>query len=164
MDRFSSALLVCLCKCRTMIPVQSASIKWTIQSHAWPSRSAIICFMLSVSKYSFLFNLTLLQTYLAQSQPRCPYCQVFFSAPRGNQSSGSMTHRIVPGRIPGFNAPDHIEITYTMDSGIQGANHLRPGVPFHGTQRVAYLPNTAEGNKVYRFAFCCIGRFCVSSC
>ena len=66
-----------------------------------------------------------------------------------------MTVNWISTRLPGFEASEHgighpptIEITYSIPSGVQGAQNPHPGQPFHGTRRVAYLPNNAEGNDI----------------
>ncbi|CAJ0568623.1 unnamed protein product, partial [Mesorhabditis spiculigera] len=44
----------------------------------------------------------------------------------------------------------YYEIVYDVPSGIQGPMHLRPGLPYRGTTRYAYLPNTEAGAKVLK--------------
>ncbi|GMT32033.1 hypothetical protein PFISCL1PPCAC_23330, partial [Pristionchus fissidentatus] len=43
-----------------------------------------------------------------------------------------------------------IVIHYSFRDGIQGPQHARPGVPYYGTRRVAYLPNTEAGRMALR--------------
>ena len=51
-----------------------------------------------------------------------------------------------------------IVITYNIPSGVQGAGHPHPGMPYAGTQRVAYLPDNAEGRQVLSLLKVCFER------
>ena len=66
-----------------------------------------------------------------------------------------MTIKYISTPLPGFpidqyapNEAPTIEITYTIPSGIQGPLNPRPGQPYSGTVRKAYLPNNPEGKYV----------------
>lgn len=80
---------------------------------------------------------------------RCPLCLKIYVTSIGPQPpGGKMVSRIVSGTVPGFpDANGFIEIKYKIPSGIQSEQHVRPGLPFMGVTRVAYLPNTEEGAK-----------------
>uniref|UniRef100_A0A0N5C995 E3 ubiquitin-protein ligase n=1 Tax=Strongyloides papillosus TaxID=174720 RepID=A0A0N5C995_STREA len=82
-------------------------------------------------------------------RPRCPLCLKTYITTFGPQPlGGSMTSTIVPDRVPGFpDANGFIEIKYKIPSGIQNEQHIRPGLPYMGVTRIAYLPNTEEGVK-----------------
>lgn len=61
----------------------------------------------------------------------------------------------ISGVLPGYvdcpsssNRAATIEITYQIQSGIQGHLNPRPGQPYEGTTRRAYLPNNDEGLQV----------------
>ncbi|KAI1707865.1 macro domain-containing protein [Ditylenchus destructor] len=87
-----------------------------------------------------------------KSKRQCPVCMTWYDAAVGNQPIGSqMTVSQTPGSVPGH--PDakgwHV-INYTIPGGTQTAEHLRPGVPFQGTHRTAYLPNNAAGTEVLK--------------
>lgn len=53
-----------------------------------------------------------------------------------------------PFPLPGYEAHGTLTILYEMPSGIQGPQHPHPGMPYRGTQRVAFLPASDEGRKV----------------
>jgi deltex-like protein len=88
-----------------------------------------------------------------ESKKQCPLCLTWYDTLIGSQPIGSkmrvskLTGQTVPGHpdADGF----HV-INYDIPSGIQTEGHLRPGTPFHGTRRTAYLPNTTEGTEVLR--------------
>uniref|UniRef100_A0A0N5AKU4 E3 ubiquitin-protein ligase n=1 Tax=Syphacia muris TaxID=451379 RepID=A0A0N5AKU4_9BILA len=80
-------------------------------------------------------------------QAQCPVCKVWYDVPRGNQPfGGKMTVTLKAGKLPGYpDSKNYIEICYSIPSGVQTEEHLRPGVPFFGTTRHAYLPYTSDG-------------------
>ncbi|RDD38487.1 putative E3 ubiquitin-protein ligase DTX2, partial [Trichoplax sp. H2] len=83
----------------------------------------------------------------------CPKCRTLHGIKTGNQPEGTMTYVVQNGmQIPGFNSTSAIVITYNFRSGIQGPQHPNPGARYHANAfpRVAYLPNTAEGQEVLR--------------
>lgn len=41
-------------------------------------------------------------------------------------------------------------MTYEMQEGVQKAYHVNPGVPYDGTIRIAYLPDTDEGRALVK--------------
>lgn len=55
-------------------------------------------------------------------------------------------------RLPGHEQHGAIVITYSFRSGMQGPEHPSPGVPYAGTTRYAYLPDSPEGA-----CFVCVG-------
>lgn len=75
----------------------------------------------------------------------------------GKCPSATMKIRIRPRRpCPGFASGGSIEISYDLPHGIQSPIHPHPGVPYNGTQRTTYLPNTSEGRQLltrFRHAF-----------
>uniref|UniRef100_A0AC34G600 E3 ubiquitin-protein ligase n=1 Tax=Panagrolaimus sp. ES5 TaxID=591445 RepID=A0AC34G600_9BILA len=68
----------------------------------------------------------------------------------GNQPLNSvMRVKRTVGNPPGHpNADGWFNIKYIIPGGIQNANHLRPGVPFSGTTRTAWIPNDEGGRHV----------------
>jgi Deltex C-terminal domain/Ring finger domain len=68
----------------------------------------------------------------------------------GKCPSGTMTINVLPDVIcPGFNDDTAtIEIVYTIPNGIQHTFHENPGVPYAGTIRTTYLPNTEAGRDL----------------
>lgn len=80
---------------------------------------------------------------------QCPLCMKWYT-PFGTQpNDAKMRVKRIPGNPPGHgNADGWFKITYTIPSGIQGPNHIRPGQPYTGTTRSAYVPNDTEGRLV----------------
>ncbi|KAL2090708.1 hypothetical protein ACEWY4_012971 [Coilia grayii] len=78
----------------------------------------------------------------------CPVCKKVFGKIEGDQPRGTMTHIIQKSSLPGFKRCDTIVINYNIPSGIQSDKHPKPGRPFHGAQRTAYLPDSKEGREV----------------
>ncbi|CAJ0936991.1 unnamed protein product, partial [Mesorhabditis belari] len=110
-------------------------------------------FVVAIKKCNHMFHHNCFESYSNQTTlKRCPTCQVFFALPEGNMPRGStMAHHVITnGGINLEGGRGYISIDYSVPSGIQEATHLRPGVPFHGTHRQAYLPNTPEGHKVLK--------------
>ncbi|EYC44005.1 hypothetical protein Y032_0475g2137 [Ancylostoma ceylanicum] len=102
-----------------------------------------------------------LKEYLrsANVKKRCPVCLRYFELPLGDQPSEArmFINKLNHIKLPGHEDSDFVyEIIYSVPNGIQEASHIRPGRPFTGTHRRAYVPGTAEGTKVLRllkFAF-----------
>ena len=55
-------------------------------------------------------------------------------------TGASMTYKIIPKGLPGYEDYHAIQITYNMSSGIQDKRHPYPGSPYYaiGTDRVLY--------------------------
>ena len=53
-------------------------------------------------------------------------------------------------KLPGYEYENYgtIEITYQFPSGKQTEKHPNPGQHYHGTNRIAYIPDSTEGRKV----------------
>ena len=87
-------------------------------------------------------------------QPSCPTCRKPIRVPQGSCPSGQMTVDVQSHLIcPGFVGADGrsvttIVINYSIPSGQQKDYHDNPGQSYHGTQRVAYLPNNREGREL----------------
>ena len=86
----------------------------------------------------------------------CPTCGYVYGISKGPQpSDGRMIVKYIPVIIPGFEHQHYkdkreaaIEIVYVFPNGIQGPLNPKPGKPFSGTTRRAYLPNTKEGQEI----------------
>ncbi|XP_042881862.1 probable E3 ubiquitin-protein ligase DTX2 isoform X2 [Penaeus japonicus] len=90
---------------------------------------------------------------MAKSSPHfleCPNCKTLHGEKLGNQPPGRMTVTEVQRSLPGHSGCNTIQISYNIQSGIQGPEHPHPGRPYSaiGFPRVAYLPNNAKGKKV----------------
>ncbi|RCN38124.1 zinc finger, C3HC4 type [Ancylostoma caninum] len=102
-----------------------------------------------------------LKEYLksANAKKRCPVCLRYFELPLGDQPSEArmFINKLSHIKLPGHEDSDFVyEIIYSVPDGIQEASHIRPGKPFTGTHRRAFVPGTREGTKVLRllkFAF-----------
>lgn len=84
-------------------------------------------------------------------KPMCPVCSFVYSPLLGNQPDGTMRVKRYPRSrlsLEGHEAFGVIQIDYHFPSGRQGSGHPHPGVPFQGTSRVGYLPDSPEGNEV----------------
>lgn len=96
------------------------------------------------------FHLSCLQDSLKHN-PRCPTCRKPLDCARGKSPSGTMTIQATNNDCPGFGTGvKAIEITYKIPSGKQMDYHENPKQRYSGTTRVAYLPNTVQGQKLLR--------------
>ncbi|XP_026163908.1 E3 ubiquitin-protein ligase DTX3L-like [Mastacembelus armatus] len=82
--------------------------------------------------------------------PICPVCKDVFGTMEGDQPDGRMSWMTSSFSLPGFSKCGTIEITYSIPSGRQTKNHPKPGQPYHGITRTAYLPDNREGREVLR--------------
>uniref|UniRef100_A0A1I7WZZ3 E3 ubiquitin-protein ligase n=1 Tax=Heterorhabditis bacteriophora TaxID=37862 RepID=A0A1I7WZZ3_HETBA len=110
-------------------------------------------FVLFYYNYNLKIKNLFLQQYMMCSTDRkyCPVCRAYFALPIGSQPEGStMKIRTIRGlSLEGHpDSVNTIEITYWIPDGIQGPNHLRPGIPYYGTRRVAFLPDSPSGQMV----------------
>jgi deltex-like protein len=81
--------------------------------------------------------------------PYCPNCKKPLRAITGKQpTGGTMTFSVLQLSVPGYEGCNTIKINYTIPSGVQGPEHPNPGQAYHGTSRIAYLPDNQEGREV----------------
>ncbi|XP_072427740.1 E3 ubiquitin-protein ligase DTX3L [Chiloscyllium punctatum] len=86
-----------------------------------------------------------------KTKSACPICGELYGEIIGTQpEGGKMSSRNMQMSLPGYEKFETIEIHYTIPDGIQGAEHPHPGQRYYGTTRTAYLPDNAEGRKVYK--------------
>lgn len=80
----------------------------------------------------------------------CPVCRLVYGQLIGNQpANGSMmVERDLGLELPGHEGYGCICIIYSFPPGLQAPEHPNPGVRYPGTDRVAYLPDSPEGNRV----------------
>ncbi|XP_030624949.1 putative E3 ubiquitin-protein ligase DTX3 [Chanos chanos] len=80
----------------------------------------------------------------------CPVCRLVYGQLIGNQpANGSMIVERDPDlELPGHEGYGCICIIYSFPPGLQAPEHPNPGVRYPGTDRVAYLPDSPEGNRV----------------
>uniref|UniRef100_A0A158R508 E3 ubiquitin-protein ligase n=1 Tax=Syphacia muris TaxID=451379 RepID=A0A158R508_9BILA len=123
--------------------------------------------VVQLRKCGHIFHRECVKEAFTRVQVRCPMCKRWYSAPKGNQPTGStMIVTTCEGTVPGFpDAKGYFFIEYSLPGGIQtvchfriaktllepsSEEHPRPGLRFSGVRRYAYLPNTIEGEKVLR--------------
>jgi len=80
---------------------------------------------------------------------KCPMCNASVGIITGHQPPGVMAVLERPGSLPGFEGWGTLIIVYEIPGGIQGPHHPHPGLPYAGTQRIAFLPANEEGRKVF---------------
>lgn len=107
-----------------------------------------------MTKCKHRFHKICIQEAFKHMQPKCPVCQTWYGPPMGNQpENGKMTvtfNKMSP--VPGYQGTSKgaIVIQYHFPSGVQKAGDIRPGQPYSGTSRQAYLPNNDEGKRVLK--------------
>eukprot|EP01128_Nolandella_sp_AFSM9_P002168 TRINITY_DN12555_c0_g1_i1.p1 TRINITY_DN12555_c0_g1~~TRINITY_DN12555_c0_g1_i1.p1 ORF type:complete len:503 (+),score=19.89 TRINITY_DN12555_c0_g1_i1:22-1530(+) len=81
----------------------------------------------------------------------CPICNRIYGVRTGPQPPGTMTvthtNQICAGEAPGTRT---ICIRFHFPSGTQDELHPEPGLPYRGTSRTAYLPDSMEGRKILK--------------
>lgn len=81
----------------------------------------------------------------------CPVCQTIYGVRVGTQPKGTMKVSTSNGHpLPGYEKYGTITIQYHFNDGTQGPQHPSPGLPYYGTSRSAYLPDSPEGRKVLK--------------
>lgn len=93
------------------------------------------------------FHVNCLLGSLATSK-RCPVCRTLMGKPQGYSPSGSMTITRSNKLCDGLSST--ISIRYNLDGGIQKPYHENPGVSYRGESRLAYLPDSPEGNNLLK--------------
>jgi len=83
--------------------------------------------------------------------PLCPVCRIPASRePRGQMPSGSMTIEKVSLSCGGWEKYGSIKIRYSIPSGIQKMYHPNPKAKHGSATRIAYLPDSMEGNQLLK--------------
>ncbi|XP_016315966.1 probable E3 ubiquitin-protein ligase DTX3 isoform X2 [Sinocyclocheilus anshuiensis] len=87
-----------------------------------------------------------------QVKKACPVCRLVYGQLIGNQPANGtmMVERDPDQELPGHEGYGCICIIYSFPPGLQVQEHPNPGVRYPGTDRVAYLPDSPEGNRVFR--------------
>ncbi|XP_061661912.1 probable E3 ubiquitin-protein ligase DTX3 isoform X2 [Syngnathoides biaculeatus] len=85
-----------------------------------------------------------------QVKRACPVCRLVYGLLIGNQpANGTMIVERDPAlQLPGHEGYGCICIIYSFPPGLQAPEHPNPGVRYPGTDRLAYLPNSPDGNRV----------------
>lgn len=85
---------------------------------------------------------------------KCPTCASVSGCLYGDMptTGASMTYKVIPKGISGYEDYHAIQITYNMSSGIQDKRHPYPGSPFYaiGFPKIAFLPDTELGRHVLK--------------
>lgn len=67
-----------------------------------------------------------------------------------DQPPGQMTWKKYQASLPGFTGFGTIEIKFVFYEGIQSSEHPHPGKAYMGTSCAAYIPETQEGEEVFK--------------
>lgn len=80
----------------------------------------------------------------------CPVCGTVYGTLLGNMPiNGTMKVLKHPNvHLQGYETYGTLLITYNFPDGIQGKEHPSPGMPYSGTYREAFLPDSPEGKRV----------------
>ncbi|XP_028849626.1 putative E3 ubiquitin-protein ligase DTX3 isoform X2 [Denticeps clupeoides] len=80
----------------------------------------------------------------------CPVCRRVYGQLIGNQPANGtmMVERDLDLELQGHEGYGCICIIYSFPPGLQAQEHPNPGVRYPGTNRIAYLPDSPEGNRV----------------
>ena len=64
--------------------------------------------------------------------------------------NGTMSYKVVPKGLPGFEDYHTIQITYNFHNGTQSPKHPKPGSPYYaiGFPKTAFLPDTEQGRGI----------------
>ncbi|XP_030213984.1 E3 ubiquitin-protein ligase DTX3L [Gadus morhua] len=82
-------------------------------------------------------------------KPVCPTCGALYGTLKGTQpEGGEMSCSNQTSSLPGYEKFGTITVRYNIPSGIQKEDHPNPGQTYGGASRVAYLPDSPEGQKV----------------
>jgi len=85
---------------------------------------------------------------------KCPTCAAISGLLNGDMptTGASMTYKVIPKGLPGYEDYHAIQITYNMSSGVQDARHPYPGSPYYaiGFPKSAFLPDTELGRIVLK--------------
>ncbi|CAD5110741.1 DgyrCDS111 [Dimorphilus gyrociliatus] len=119
-----------------------------------PGFECIVCFEYSDEPYKLpcghMFCKSCVKKLKLRKITNCPTCRQTFQGLEGNQPPGKMFHKILKTSLSGYESYDTICIVYEFESGTQTDEHPNPKHPYKGTIRYAYLPNSPEGQKLYK--------------
>jgi len=82
---------------------------------------------------------------------KCPDCRTPITASlQGKSPSGNMMVSVSSQDVSGYEGSGCIVIRYDLSGGTQKSYHQNPGTRYHGTTRVAYLPNNTQGQDLLK--------------
>ncbi|PHJ21423.1 wwe domain-containing protein [Cystoisospora suis] len=129
----------------------SAPMRGTLD-HASAPQSEAADGVVKLKKCMHMYHDTCVRTYVGRGGRggfSCPTCGTLQCAGNGPSPKGRMRWRIgEESLLAGYPHSGTISIEYDVPSGIQSERHQHPAVPFMGTKRTAYLPDTREGREV----------------
>ena len=82
---------------------------------------------------------------------RCPECGRLQRDVLGTMpENGTMSYKVIPKGLPGFDNYHSIQITYNFQNGTQSPKHPSPGAPYFaiGFPKTAFLPDTEQGRTI----------------
>ena len=80
---------------------------------------------------------------------KCPVCRKpVGGTPEGRCPSGTLRIHLTTNDCPGFTHCKAIQLDYSIPSGKQSSYHEKPGQPFTGDTRTAYLPNNEDRRRL----------------
>eukprot|EP00092_Neocalanus_flemingeri_P017841 GFUD01019305.1.p1 GENE.GFUD01019305.1~~GFUD01019305.1.p1 ORF type:complete len:875 (-),score=189.45 GFUD01019305.1:87-2711(-) len=114
--------------------------------------SSVICLIRCQHK----FHLNCVKVLLENQGPRnqtimCPDCGLIQKDNLGTMpENGTMSFKVIPKGLPGFEDYHSIQITYNFQNGTQSPKHPKPGQPFYaiGFPKTAFLPDNEQGRTV----------------
>lgn len=84
------------------------------------------------------------------AKPECPLCHTYYPI-KGTQPSGTMRVKVDMTRdCNGYPGDGCIILSFNFSGGTQGPNHYRPGEPYAGASRTAYLPHVDDGKRAVK--------------
>ena len=81
----------------------------------------------------------------------CPQCGRLQRDVLGTMpENGTMSYKVIPKGLPGFENYHSIQITYNFQNGTQSPKHPSPGDPYFaiGFPKTAFLPDTEQGRSI----------------
>ena len=88
-----------------------------------------------------------IEDYMKKTK-QCPACKKRYGIVTGNMPRGKMTVNRLDMQLPGFEKHKTLELVFEFPGGRQGDDHPNPGAWYGGDHRVAYLPDSKEGQHV----------------
>ncbi|KAG8460602.1 hypothetical protein KFE25_011377 [Diacronema lutheri] len=96
-----------------------------------------------------MFNQSTVERALL-AKPQCPICRFQFEELLGPMPSGTMTVWREDEPCEGNDGARSFVLHYAFPSGRQGPQHPQPGIPYDGTERLCFVPDTTDGRRTVR--------------
>ncbi|TRY78435.1 hypothetical protein TCAL_12221 [Tigriopus californicus] len=131
------------------------SVSLELPSPCHETDRSVVCLTLCHHKFHLSCLKSLIENQVGgTTYIECPSCHNVAGERWGSMPvNGTMTYKIVPKGLPGFEDYHSIQITYNFQNGIQGQDQPAPGQPFYaiGFPRIAFLPDTEKGRRILKF-------------